>query len=171
MNTIITGEVQSGKTTWCLQYSHWLSERKYTVGGILCTEILSEGYRIGYDVSDIQANRSYVFGRLSSIADFTGEPVGRYTISFEGIKYAEKAIQSALQNKCDMVFLDEVGYLELAGKGIFRIAKSAYQTVFNTTTVVRKSLLTSFLNHFNKTEPAIDFIIKDISSDPAFYHP
>ncbi len=171
MNIIVTGEVQSGKTTWCMNYSHWLSGKGLTVSGILCTNVLNNSTKVGFDVLDLQSNKSAVFGRLSSIANFMGEPVGRYKISFKGLEYAESVIQSALKNKSDMIFLDEFGHLELAGKGIFNVAQKAYQSKLNTTTVVRKKLLLSFLDLFNRTDPTIKFIIKDIESDSAFLPP
>lgn len=168
MNLIVTGKVQSGKTTWCTKYSHWLLEQGFTVGGVLCPEARNNDIRIGYDITDIQTNRSVMFGRFASEDDFPGELVGDYLISYEGIEFAKRAIQKALENRCDVVFVDEVGHLELAGKGIIESARIAYQKVLNTTIVVRKSLFTAFLEYFRLADPQIMFSVKDLELDISY---
>jgi molybdopterin-guanine dinucleotide biosynthesis protein A len=164
MNLIVTGEVQSGKTTWCRRYSRWLAARHFSVGGILCPEVRSKSTRIGYDILDIQSNRVAAFGRVASVAeaDFAGDTVGSYIISYEGLKFAARAIQTAVENKCDVVFIDEIGHLELAGRGVIMPARKAYQAARNTVSVVRKSLLSAFLELFQQ-QPAVLFTIKDIA--------
>ncbi len=117
---------------------------------------------------DVQTGRSVIFGRFASEANFDGEPVGNYLISYEGLEFANSAIQKALENKCDMVFIDEVGHLELAGKGIIESARTAYQKAPNTTTVVRKPLLTEFFEYFHLAGPPIGFSIKDLELDTSY---
>ncbi len=114
---------------------------------------------------DVQTNRSVMFGRFASNADFPGEPVGDYLISYEGLEFANRAIQKAIENRCDMVFIDEVGHLELGGKGIIESARTACQKASNTTIVVRKQLLTAFFEYFHFTDPQIRFDIKDLKLD------
>ena len=103
-----------------------------------------------------------LFGRLVWEAKFPGVPVGNYLISYEGLEFAERAIQKAIDYRCDMVFIEELGHLELSGKGIIESARTACQNAPNTTIVVRKTLLTAFLECFYWTNPQIEFIVKDI---------
>ncbi len=117
---------------------------------------------------DVQTGRSVIFGRFASEANFDGEPVGNYLISYEGLEFANRAIQKALENKCDMVFIDEVGHLELAGNGIIESARTAYQEAPNTTTVVRKPLLTEFFECFHLAGSSIGFSIKDLELDTSY---
>ncbi len=168
MNLIVTGEIQSGKTTWCTKYSHWLLEQKFTVGGVLCPEARNNDTKIGYDIMDAQTKRSIMFGRFTSEADFPSEPVGDYLISYEGLEFANRAIQKAIENRCDMVFIDEVGHLELAGKGIIESVRTACKKAPNTTIVVRKPLLTVFFEYFHRTDPKIRFSIKDLELDTSY---
>ncbi len=168
MNLIVTGEVQSGKTTWCTKYSHWLSGQKFTIGGVLCPEARNNDIRIGYDVMDVQTRQIVMFGRFTSEADFPGEMVGDYLISYEGLEFAERAIQKALEHGCDMVFTDEVGHLELAGKGIIKSAMAACQKAPNATIVVRKPLLAKFFKYFHLTDRQIRFSIKDLELDTSY---
>ncbi len=168
MNLIVTGKVHSGKTTWCTKYSHWLMRQKFTVGGVLCLEAKNNDIKSGYDIVDVQTRRRVMFGRFASGADFPGEPVGDYLISYKGLEFAKRAIQKALENRCDMVFLDEVGHLELGGKGIIEYARTACQKASNTTIVVRKPLLSAFFGYFHCTDPAIRFSIKDPKLDTSY---
>ncbi len=109
-----------------------------------------------------------MFGRFASEANFDGEPVGDYLISYGGLEFANMAIQKALENKCDMVLIDEVGHLELGGKGIIESATIACQEAPNTTIVVRKQLLTEFFEYFHLTDPSIRFNIKDLELDTGY---
>ncbi len=168
MNLIVTGEVQSGKTTWCANYSQWLIGQKFTVGGVLCPEAKNNDKKIGYDIVDAQTGRSVMFGRFASEADFPGEPIGKYLISYEGLEFAKGTIQEALENRCDTVFLDEVGHLELGGKGIIESVRTACQKASNTTIVVRKQLLTAFFEYFHLMDPQIRFDVKDLKLDPSY---
>ncbi len=102
---------------------------------------------------DIQTGRSVLLGRFTSEADFLGAIVGNYRISYDGFGLAKRAIQKALENKCDMVFIDEVGHLELSGKGIIESATMTCQKASNTTISVRKQLLTAFFEYYHLTEP------------------
>ena len=120
---------------------------------------------------DVQTNRSVPFGRFDSEADFPGEPVGDYQISYEGLEFANRAIQKGIENRCDMLFIDEVGHLELAGKGIVKSGMMAYKKAPNTTTAVREPLLIEFLNYFHLTDPQIEFSIKDLKSDTSYAMP
>ncbi len=38
-----------------------------------------------------------MFGRFASEADFLGEPVGDYLIRYEGLEFANRAIQKAIK--------------------------------------------------------------------------
>ena len=171
MNLIVTGQVQSGKTTWCTNYSQWLKGQKFIVGGVLCPEAKNNDIKIGYDVMDAQTGRSVMFGRFASEADFAGEPIGKYLISYEGLEFVERRIQEALENRCDMVFLDEVGHLELGGKGVIESVRTACQKASNTTIVVRRQLLTAFFEYFHLADPQIRFDVKDLKLDSSYLVP
>lgn len=151
-----------------MRYSHWLVGQKFKLGGVLCPEAKNNDIKIGYDIVDVQTDRSVMFGRFTSEADFPGEPVGDYLISYEGLEFANRAIQKALESKCDVVFIDEVGHLELAGRGIVESVRAACQKAPNTVIVIRKPLLTVFFEYFHLTDPQIRFSIKDLKLDTSY---
>jgi nucleoside-triphosphatase THEP1 len=165
LNLIVTGKVQSGKTSWCTGYCRWLVEQKFTVGGILCPEARHLCQKVGYNIIDIQTGRSVPFARFVSESDLPGELVGDYLISHEGLEFAKMAIEMALDNRCNVVFIDEIGHLELLGKGIIDSAKMAYAIALNTVSVIRKPLLIEFFKGFSQQDAQKEIIIKDIELD------
>ncbi len=168
MNLVITGSIQSGKSTWCSGYSSMLTRQGFSMGGIICPAVMENSSKIGCDALDLQSAERAIFARLKTTAGFKGEPAGRYVISHEGLAFAKKAIQEALDDNCDMVFIDEVGPLELTGKGLIEIAKDAYWSASDTTTVVRRQLLVPFLEYFRLANPVVNFAIKDIEVDTSY---
>ncbi len=164
MHLVVTDHVGAGKTSWCHRYIEWLSGRKVSVGGILCLGTELNGTRIGYEVLDIRTNERKVFARLTDRSNFIGEPAGRFIISPDGLAFASKAIRSAIENACDIVFIDEVGHLELSGKGLLESAKLAYRHSPNTVTVVRKVLLPDFLSLMKTINITLEYVVLDISS-------
>jgi len=168
LHLIVTGDACSGKTTWCAAYAGWLTEQGLAVGGILCLEVREGQRRIGYDVVDLQTHRTVPFGRVAPDVGFSGERVGGYVISHDGLEFAVEALRHAVGNKCGMVFIDEVGPLELAGRGLAASAVTAYGDAPNTTTIVRKVLLPLFLEWASLMEYAGEFSTRDLELDPTF---
>ncbi len=169
MNLVVTGKIQSGKSTWCSAYSSRLARKGFSVGGVVCPTVIDNDSKIGCNAYDLQTSESTIFARLLSLANFPGESVGRYMISHEGLSFAENAIQKALGNRCDAIFIDEIGSLELAEKGLFDIATTAYQSAACTITVVRKNLLPSFLHSFRQAGVTVQYKIKDLDAGMELY--
>ena len=164
MHLVVTDHVGAGKTSWCRRYIDWLRGRKVSVGGILCLGTELNGTRIGYEALDIRTNERKVFARLANRPNFIGEPAGRFIISHDGLAFASMAIRSAIEKACDIVFIDEVGHLELSGKGLLESAKLAYRHSPSTVTVVRKVLLPDFLSLMKTIDITPEYVVLDISS-------
>lgn len=168
MNLIVTGNVESGKTTWCSRYADQLVSRGFGIGGVLSPAVTVNGSKIGCDVCDQQTRERAVFTRLFAHADFDGEPVGRYLISSEGLAFADQAIRKAVADQCDLIFIDEIGPLELAGSGLIDAARLAYREAPATVTVVRKKLLNSYFANLQYFIPVDQFTVCDIGSAIGF---
>jgi hypothetical protein len=52
----------------------------------------------------------------------------------EGLEFARGVIQKALEKRCDIVFIDEPGHLELVGKGIVASTRLSYHGIEAKTT-------------------------------------
>jgi nucleoside-triphosphatase THEP1 len=105
------------------------------------------------------------FARLSRLKRFkAGEAVGDYTISRRGISFARRAIERAVESRCDWVVIDEVGPLELGGKGLMPGVESALASPANVLIVVRTSLKEALQRRF----PQYEFVvIADLTQSPS----
>ena len=81
--------------------------------------------------------------------------VGDYTISRRGISFARRAIERAVESRCDWVVIDEVGPLELRGKGLMPAVELALASPVNVLIVVRTSLKGTLHRHF----PQYEFVV------------
>ena len=102
---------------------------------------------------DLLTGKEVAFARLSLYRSFKGgEKVGSYTISRDGIIFACDAIKRAVESRCDLVVVDEVGPLELAGKGLMPAVELALTSPGNVLIVVRSSLREALQKHFSAYE-------------------
>jgi molybdopterin-guanine dinucleotide biosynthesis protein A len=153
---LITGEPGSGKTSWCRQYIGRRQESGSSIGGILCPPIEKQGQRLGCNALDLLTDQQVPFARISRHGAFKeGEVVGDYTISRDGISFACGAIERAIESRCDLVVIDEVGPLELGGKGLMRAVELALASSVNVLIVVRSSLKEALLRRFPEYEFAV----------------
>lgn len=164
MNLLVVGKPGSGKTRWCREYIDWLGRHGFSVGGVLSPEILNHGRRVGFNAVDLLTGEEASFARLSPHRAFKGEErVGDHTISRDGILFACGAIERAVDNKCDLVVIDEVGILELRGKGLMPAVELALASAVNVLLVVRSSLKEALLRRF----PQCEFtVIADLTPFP-----
>lgn len=150
MRLLVTGESGSGKTSWCEEYIDQHRKSGSTVGGILSPAIEKHGQRVGSNALDLLTGQEVPFAGLSHHNSFKeGDKVGDYTISRDGILFACDAIERAVKSKCDLVVIDEVGPLELQGKGLMPAVELALASAINVLIVVRSSLREALQKHFS----------------------
>jgi len=65
------------------------------------------------------------------------------------------AIKRAVESRCDLVVIDEVGPLELGGKGLMPAVELALASPVNLLIVVRSSLKEALQGHF----PEYEFVV------------
>lgn len=165
MRLLVVGEPRSGKTSWCREYIEGQRKCGCSVGGVLSSPIEKQGQRIGFDVIDLLTGKQAPFARLSRLERFkAGEAVGDYTISRRGISFARRAIERAVESRCDLVVIDEVGPLELGGKGLMPAVELALASPVNVLIVVRASLREALQRRF----PQYEFVvIADLTQSPS----
>ena len=153
MRLLVIGEPGSGKTSWCREYINQRRKSGSTVGGILSPAIEKQGQRVGSNALDLLTREEIPFAGLSRHRSFKeGEKVGDYTISRDGILFACDAIERAVESRCDLVVIDEVGPLELGGKGLMPAVELALASAVNVLIVVRSSLREALQKHFSDYE-------------------
>jgi nucleoside-triphosphatase THEP1 len=162
---LVVGEPRSGKTSWCREYIDGRRKCGCVVGGVLASPIEKQGQRIGFNATDLLTGKQAPFARLSRLRRFKrGEAVGDYTISRRGISFACGAIERAIESKCDLVVIDEVGPLELCGKGLMPAVELALASRVNVLIIVRSSLRKALEGHF----PQYEFVvIADLPESPS----
>ena len=153
MRLLVVGEPGSGKTSWCRRYIDWRRKSGSSVGGILSPAIEKQGQRVGSNALDLLTGQEIPFARLSCYRCFQGgEMVGDYTISRDGILFACGAIKRAVESRCGLVVIDEVGPLELRGNGLMPAVELALASAVNALIVVRSSLREALQRHFSDYE-------------------
>jgi len=162
---LVVGEPGSGKTTWCRDYLACRRKGGARVGGILCTAIEQHGQRIGCNALDLLTGQEVPFARLSSHGWFKeGEGVGEYSISKGGILFACGAIERAVESRCDLVIVDEVGPLELHGRGLVPAVELALASAVDVLIVVRSRLKEALKRRFSNYEFVV---LADLTPSPS----
>jgi len=142
---IISGETRSGKTTYLKQILKEVKAQKPTIKitGIIAHGIDRAGERYGFNIENV-ATKERAF--LCSQEAIEGNlKTGRFYFSKEGLEFGTKALTNDITNS-DLLVIDEIGYMELKGKGWFNaIEKALEQPDLNMIWVVRRRILEEVL--------------------------
>lgn len=112
---ILTGKIDVGKTSFILQLIEVLKQKQLKVSGIYSRKIYQKNERIGYDVVDIKTNTSEPFLRINTHSNSDG--IGMFKILPRGLQLGINSLAIANSSDSDIVIVDEIGRLELSGKG------------------------------------------------------
>jgi iron complex transport system ATP-binding protein len=154
---ILTGPVHSGKTTLLKKMAQKLKQEGLKIEGFLSESIWKDQELLGYDLLDLSHENSLPFIRKTGKKDW--ERTGPFYFIPETLALAKKIIGRA--SHTDICVMDEVGPLELAGKGIWPALKEALRTHSCTfLLVVRISILEKFLARIHQKDVRI-FDIQD----------
>jgi len=114
--TIVTGPIDSGKTTWCRE----LAAANPGCAGLLLLKVYLQGERIGYDALRLPAGDPLPFARIGRQEPpdwIVAERVGPFSISAAALRAANAWLTEAAARPA-LIIVDEVGPLELAGGGL-----------------------------------------------------
>lgn len=137
MNIIVTGKVGIGKTTVCHKVIQMAKSLGYRCAGILTPKAADDGIVI----LDIQTGKRQTLASISNI--YEGPRIGKYFFNPDAIEFGIRAIGRGISS--DILLVDEIGYLELQGKGFARALELiAAGRVKNSILVVRRELLPAF---------------------------
>lgn len=154
---ILTGPVHSGKTTLLKKVACELKERSFEIDGFFSEAVWKNEERIGYDLFDLKKERAIPF--IRKIGEKEWQRIGSFFFIPQSLAEAKKIILRC--KDADTVVLDEVGPIELAGKGLWPALE---KVIFNPLTryllVVRVNILEDFLKLLGKSEVKI-FDIKN----------
>jgi len=151
---IITGKLDSGKTTFIKQLIESLTSKNIKVGGIFSQKIYENSELIGYDLIDIQTNNSKAF--LRNYTDQSLPQIGKFSILPQSIDFGVKCLKSDYNIENKLVIIDEIGRLELEDKGWAKSVdelKKSYQG--HLLLVVRDKFLKQIIEKWNLTSCSV----------------
>ena len=154
--TIISGNKQSGKTSYLINLLHQLNSE-----GIICAGFIAEGtfknnQRNSFKLIDLSTKDEILL--MDTDPDTGSENIGRFYINEEGIKFGKNILNTALNSNCTKIFIDEIGPLELENKGWsdpFRLLLNSEKELIIS---VRRKLLEKVITHFDTKNYKIIFI-------------
>jgi nucleoside-triphosphatase THEP1 len=145
---IITGDVHQGKTTIAQKVISDLIDQNVKIAGFLSIGLNENGKRIGFNLLDIASTEQMEL--CSTKKDENRFKLGQYYFNNEAIAKGLQILDSENLNGKQLVVIDEIGPLELGGRGW----SSAIENICKNNTipqlwVVRKSIINKIVRKWN----------------------
>lgn len=147
---IISGGVESGKTTFLRKLSEELNNSGKSVCGFISPRILDGTRTVGYSIENIASGELLPFLQETKMeVNEETKSIGKYSINSETECKAKQILNDAMVEGADIIMVDEVGRLELRGGGWHKELKHLLQT--NTGTLVlsvRDTFIDAVIEYF-----------------------
>ena len=149
MINIITGRVNSGKTTELIK----IYNRLGMGDGFYNRKLYSHGHYTGQEIVILSSGKSKLWScRGAKLQNFKQcFCYGTYSFSKEGAEYAENTINSILKSGIEPIYIDEIGPLELQGKGFHKLFKCCLEANREIYVVIRESCVEAVIKKYNIT--------------------
>lgn len=147
MINIITGDINSGKTSKLIDIFHALGNGD----GFYNRKVYSSGHFIGQEIVRLSSGER----KLWSCRKYTAENWQEvycydvYSFSKEGLNFAEDIIASILRSGTEPIFIDEIGPLELQEKGFHNLFNTCLECGRELYIVIRESCVEAVVNKYN----------------------
>lgn len=147
MITIVTGEKDSGKTNRL--YNWYLKDPSGC--GILTLKQFSGDVHIGYDLLLLPDNESFPLCRIPDFQTETDSPdlfrQGRFIFSQNAFDRAISYILK-MKNSGGVIWLDEIGYLELREQGFFTLLSRIISEGADVRMSIRNNIMDEVLSFY-----------------------
>ncbi|HOG06772.1 MAG: hypothetical protein M0P04_03380 [Syntrophales bacterium] len=120
MNVLLSGATRDGRTGLADGLADQFRRQDLLPGGFLCLPAERDGAGPTYVIRDLLSGQARPFAHLHNPerAPAAGETaIGRWRVDAAGFAFGAQAVGRAVTLKTPLVFLDEIGPLELAGGG------------------------------------------------------
>lgn len=153
---VVSGEVQTGKTTFVKNLAFDLWTRQISAGGVVSLKYWVSPTDTGYKAYDLMTfDTAVIVTRNSELGERIGE---NHFMVTKGFDFGKQAVNRSLQN-CTVTFIDEVGQLELRKQaGLYSTVRSATQSTKHVVVVVRRKLLPLLETVFPSLTPVVVFV-------------
>lgn len=112
---VISGKKDSGKTTFVKYLIENLKVENIKTGGIYSEKIIQNKQIIAYNIIDIKTLKSEKY--LSAELSENLERVGSFSVLPQGLEFGLEQLKPERYTEYELVIIDEIGKLELLGKG------------------------------------------------------
>lgn len=149
----ITGEIQSGKSTYLLS----LYQRNQSGDGFYNRRVYRDSIYIGQEMIRLSTGESCLFSVQINYKPRDWKEIytfSNYSFSKAGIDFAEKILFEELENT-DFFYIDEIGPLELLDKGLSQAFYQLLQTSKDIYAIVRNRCLCEVIHKFKIKEYCI----------------
>ncbi len=147
---LLVGGIGAGKTAAGLRLLSLLRSYGIDVGGVLAPRVLKGNETVGYSLIDLSTNATHPFASLVP-AEVS---IGKYFISQDVLERAERIIASAMERSA-VVFVDEVGRLEVNGGGHAAAVRRLLSSNAVPVLVVRDTFVEPVIERFQIDRPHI----------------
>jgi nucleoside-triphosphatase len=110
----ITGAQGSGKTTFIKKLATLMTDAGHSCGGFYAEGYWENDLRSGFDIVQIDGGKRELL--CNTMAVKGDEPFRRFFFKKEGLDFGNRILEEA-EGKDLVLFIDEVGALELEGRG------------------------------------------------------
>ncbi len=143
---IVSGEKEEGKTSSLIEVIDKLKNANVRIGGFISPRIIVDGKTIGYYLEGVVDGRRQL---LITEAEQTGfYKIGRFWLDPVVIKRATDIIEEQSLTPA-VIFIDEVGKLELEGRGWDEVVRSLLMANVVIVMAVRKAFVEEVLKHYS----------------------
>ena len=153
MVSIVTGKINSGKTTQML--ARYLNN---PIGdGFISLKTMKDGRVMKYDLLQLSNNHEtpFVVHELDLLNQEVATQLGPYCFLKEGLDDVEKRIEQMIQKSVEPIYLDEIGVLELKGQGFSNILKKLVASKLDLVLSIRQDLIEEVKRQFKMEETEI----------------
>jgi nucleoside-triphosphatase THEP1 len=161
---IVTGEVHEGKSTFVRQFSDFLLKEGKNACGFITRGTFKDGIREDFALFDIKAQKEYPF--ISSEEVESWVKFKRFYFNPDVFIRGMKIMETCVDDKCDLVILDEIGPMEAEKGGWHEVMNYLVENPdMKQIWVCRDNLAKDFANEMNIPEDNIFSVAKTNLSD------
>ena len=145
---LLTGDIETGKTSLCLEIARIAVEADLDVAGIVSPAVFEGDRKIAIDAMDLRSRESRRLAILNG-GEKTGLDTRRWSFNPEVVSWGNQVLKNAIP--CDLLVVDELGPLEFHHQkgwvmGFSSIESRDYQVAV---VVIRPTLLKTAIQRWD----------------------